>query len=74
MNNSEYIQLQRQIAKNVKRLRKGKKLSQLDLALLADCSRNQVSRIENCEVNPSLLFLTKLAESLNTTVLELISK
>lgn len=51
-----------------------KNLLHFDLSLLADFSCSQISIIENSDANPSLLFLTKLEESLNTTVVELISK
>ena len=74
MKDKEYIRLLEIIADNVKKMREGKNLSQFDLALKADCSRNQISRIENQDVNPSIFLLSKIASALETTVLKLLSK
>lgn len=70
MSNSRYIQA---LAKNVKEHRDKKKLSQLELALKVDCSRNQISRIENCQGNPTLLLLTNLADAIGISLFELLS-
>lgn len=74
MNNSDYKQLLKTIAFNVKKFREEKNLSQFDLALEAECSRNQISRLENCEVNPTLFLLSKIAKALNKSILQLLNQ
>lgn len=49
------------IAKNIKKLRKQHKLSQESFAEKINCSREFVSRMENCKEKPSLKMLLKLS-------------
>ena len=61
------------IAKNLKRLRKAKKLSQKRLARLADVANNTIIKIEaEKNKNPTLDTLTKISRALNVSVDELI--
>jgi len=61
------------IAKNLKRLRKAKKLSQERLARLADVANNTIIKIEaEKNKNPTLDTLTKISRALNVSVDELI--
>ena len=46
-------------------LRKSKKLSQEDIALLTGIARPNISRIENGKFDPTLEVLTKLASALD---------
>lgn len=60
------------IGNNVRTIRNSKGLSQLELALRADCSRTQISRIENCEVNPTIILLNEIALALDTDIVALL--
>jgi len=61
-----------QFGLNVRRLRLERKLSQEDLAELADLHRNYVSQIETGRRNVSLLNILKLARGLNVKPTKLI--
>ena len=65
MNDPDYIETLEIIALNVKKFREKKGFSQLNLALEAECSRTQISRIENRDVNPSIFTLSKIARALD---------
>ena len=61
------------IAKNLRRLRKAKKLSQERLARLADVANNTIIKIEaGKNKNPTLDTLKKIAKTLEVSVDELI--
>lgn len=62
------------IATNIKQLRESKNISQFELSLRAGCSRTQISRIENCEVNPTILLLNEIALALDVAVVELLEE
>ncbi len=69
----EFERLQTRLAANVLRLRTAKELSQEQLALEADVDRTYVSQIERGLKNPSLLILHKLAKTLGSTAVALLS-
>ena len=50
------------IAKNIKKLRKSSKLSQEKFAEKLNCSREFISRVENCHERLSLNMLLQVAE------------
>lgn len=65
--------LRADLARNIKKCRKLRGVSQERLALDADVDRTVVSKIERCVGNPSLDTLLKLANRLDTTVSALIA-
>ena len=58
------MELTRAVGENVKRLRKGKKLSMERLAAEAGVSRSMLGQIERGEANPSVAIVGKLAAAL----------
>lgn len=58
-NNTEYYEI---IAVNIRKLRTNAQMSQEQLAEKLNCSREYVSRIENCKERLSLSLLLKIAE------------
>ncbi len=61
------------LAKNLKKLREKKELSQDRLAKLADVANNTIIKIEQGEnINPTLDTLKKMAKALDVSVDELI--
>lgn len=49
------------IGSKVKALREKHDLSQFDLAMASDMTKNQIGRIERAEINTSILTLNKIA-------------
>jgi len=64
----DFDQVRQQLALNIRKLRRSKRLSQEQLALDADVDRTYVSQIERAIGNPSLLVLCKLGLVLNTDI------
>jgi len=63
------------LAKNLKRLRKQKKLSQERLARLVDISYNTISKIEAGKAkNPTFETLSKLADVFEVSIDELVGR
>ena len=62
--------LRQTVAKNLKRLRQEKNLSQEELADRAEINRNYVGMIERAENAASVDMLEKLAEALNAKPVE----
>ena len=58
------------IARNIKRLRELKKLSQKEVALDSNIPQGQYSRIENSKVEPSISTLEKLASVFEVNMAE----
>lgn len=58
---------------NLAKLRKNKKLSQLDLANLVDVEKTTISRIENGRTNVTLKTMVRLATALEVSVKKLIT-
>jgi transcriptional regulator with XRE-family HTH domain len=57
---------------NIKNARKGRGISQVSLAKLADIDRSYISQLENGLVNPTFLLLLSLAAALQVPLLSLI--
>ncbi|MFB8424958.1 helix-turn-helix transcriptional regulator [Priestia megaterium] len=55
----------------IKELRKGKKLSQEDLANVCEVSRQTINAVEKSKYDPSLELAFRLAENLGVSVNEL---
>src|SRR6266487_4844581 len=62
------------IGKNVARIRREKKLSQEQLAYLADIDRTYIGYIENAKYNVTISKLEQIAEALEVSVSELINE
>ena len=63
------------LAKNLKKLRKQKKLSQEKLARLVDVSYNTISKIEAGKAkNPTFETLSKLADVFGVSIDELVGR
>jgi transcriptional regulator with XRE-family HTH domain len=63
------------LAKNLKRLRRQKKLSQEKLARLVDISYNTISKIEAGKAkNPTFETLSKLADVFSISIDELVGR
>ena len=58
------------LAKNIKRLRELKQLSQKEISARSGVPQGQFSRIENAKVEPSISTLVKLAAVLDVSVIE----
>ena len=57
---------------NLKRIRKEKKITQVKLAEMIDCSQNEICRWETGKWYPSIPTAVKLADALECTVDELV--
>ena len=62
------------ISTNLKRLRGTRRLSQEQLAELADFHRTYVSQLERCVTNISIDGLERLAQALEVDVIDLLKK
>ena len=62
------------IGSNVKKLRKKKKLSQIELAVEVGIDRSYLSEIENGRTNMSVSILYAIADSLGVDIAELFKK
>jgi transcriptional regulator with XRE-family HTH domain len=69
MDDQRYLEL---LGKRIQKLRKAKKLSQVQLAERLDTQHTQVGRIERGEVNTSIGFLRKIAKELKISVSDLL--
>lgn len=67
------MDIRKQIGRNVRRLRLGRRLSQEGLALEADIDRTYMSGIERGVANPSAVLLSRMAKVLKVTVSELVA-
>ncbi|MBQ9688597.1 helix-turn-helix transcriptional regulator [bacterium] len=61
-----------EFAKNLRKIRKSKKLSQEKLGLLSDVDRVHIGRIERLERKPSLEVVHKLSKGLQISIVELV--
>lgn len=59
------------VSKRIRELRKINKLSQEKLAEKADVHPTYIGKIERAEMNPSIVFLEKIAKGLNVSLAEL---
>jgi transcriptional regulator with XRE-family HTH domain len=64
------MESRRLIARNLKEIRLSQRLSQEELALIADVDRTYVSGLERCVRNPSVDLLDRLAEVLKVKTIE----
>jgi transcriptional regulator with XRE-family HTH domain len=74
MESQSLLLLQKQLARNVKVKRRLLSISQEQLALEASVDRTYVSQIERGIGNPSLLILSKIADALEVSVLDLLAE
>lgn len=68
------MDIRRQVGENLKNLRKGKGLSQEELAFLCNLHRTYISGIERGVRNPTVLILQDIALALGVPVAELVSE
>ena len=68
------LELRQILAQNVRALRRQKNLSQEELALLCGLHRTYIGSIERAERNATLSTLDTLADALNISVPELLTK
>ena len=66
------MDIQRQVGRNLKRLRKEKGWSQEKLAFESGLHRTYISGIERGARNPTIVILARLAETLRITVEQLV--
>lgn len=66
------MKLRKTFAKNLRRIREEKDISQEKLAELADLDRTYIGRIELKNANVSLEVVEKLSQALNVSPLELL--
>ena len=62
----------KKLGQNLKRIRKGKGISQGDIVRKLGMPKSFVSNIENGKTNPTLATIAKLAKALNVNIEELI--
>jgi transcriptional regulator with XRE-family HTH domain len=60
------------IGKNIKDIRRNKRIKQIDIACSSGISNTYLSDIENGRVIPSLKVLIKIAHSLDTDIADLL--
>lgn len=73
MINVKNVELLKVFGDRLRELRISKKLSQEQLANLADIPLSQVGRIERGEINPTLSTLSALAKALKISIAQLVS-
>ncbi len=61
-----------QLGKNVARLREAAGLSQTELALRCDKDRQSLNRLEKGRINPSVYYLSQIAEELKVSLKDLL--
>lgn len=62
----------KRVGENIARIRKERKITQIELGHRCDFDRSNMRRIEAGRTNPTLLTLQKIATALETTVEELV--
>lgn len=67
LSTSNYIQIQYEISKEIKKYRKKLELTQSDLASILDVKQAMISKLEAGEYNPTVKFLTQLWSLLDTS-------
>lgn len=63
--------LLKKLGKRITSLRTEKKLSQSDLARLTDKDRQSIHRLEKGEINPSIFYLSEVANALKMKLTDL---
>ena len=69
--NNRDVELLKSFGKNLRKIRLSKKLSQQQLELTAEISKNQVGNIERGEVNITLITATAIAKALHIPLKDL---
>lgn len=64
--------LLKKLGKRITSLRAEKKLSQSDLARLTDKDRQSIHRLEKGQINPSLFYLSEVADALKISISDLL--
>ena len=64
-------EIKQKLAKNVKRLREGKKLKREELSLLLGFDNSYVSKLEKCKINITLDKLILIADYFNVPFISL---
>jgi transcriptional regulator with XRE-family HTH domain len=67
------MEVRRRVARNMKRLRQARQISQEELAERADVHRTYVSGVERAVRNPTLTVLEKIAKGLAVPLSELVA-
>jgi transcriptional regulator with XRE-family HTH domain len=67
------MDVERQVAQNIRRIRLEKRISQEALAHEAEITRSHMGAIERGERSPTVRMLIKIAGALDTTAIELFS-
>ena len=67
-------ELLKKIGENIRRFRRQRKWTQLDLAVITDSHKTQISRIERGEHNVGVCTLEKIAIALEVDIEELLSE
>lgn len=60
------------LGKHIQQIREKKKLTQLDVAAYINKDRQSIQRLEAGKINPSIYYLTELAEGLDVPLKKLI--
>lgn len=68
----DYERVRKQLAHNMRELRRQQELSQEQLALITEIDRTYVSQLEREARNPSLLVLCRIASTLGVDVVDLL--
>lgn len=61
------------LGERLRKIREGKKLSLKQLGMLIDKEAQSISRVENAQINPTYLYLLKLAKGLDMEVTQLLN-
>lgn len=72
MLSEEEIKFRNIIAKNVRHYRELKNLTQYQLTIDAEITRNQIGRIERSEINTTAFTLHKIAKALKVDLFQLL--
>ena len=65
--------MRKRVGRNLQRIRRGKGLSQEELAHIANVHQTYLSGVEGGKRNPSVLVLERIAQALNVDVAELLA-
>ncbi|MDR6955515.1 transcriptional regulator with XRE-family HTH domain [Ancylobacter sp. 3268] len=68
------MDVRQRIGRNLQRIRRGKGLSQEELAHLARIHQTYLSGVEGGKRNPSVLVLDRIAQALGVDVCELVAR
>ncbi|MEM5563951.1 helix-turn-helix transcriptional regulator [Psychroserpens sp. AS72] len=66
------LKLIKEIGVRIRELRQERQLSQFQLNIDANLSKNQIGRIERAEHIPNIITLYKIAESLDVSISEIV--